>query len=124
MSRSGRESFVSVLKHMFTFTTRRTVAAIAISISHGYTIEVGPAGQDSDPLVKLADNGMRAFSESAAPGKWLVDLLPFCEYCMITRCLTVYSNCDYCSAICPVMAIRTGIQEGSTGVEKASKRCC
>jgi hypothetical protein len=58
-----------VLERILTFTARRTVAAVTLSISHGYTIEVDPAGQNFDPLVKLANDAMLAFSESAASGK-------------------------------------------------------
>ena len=44
-------------------------------VSHGYTVTT-----DGDPLVELADRATREFGEAAAPGAFLVDLLPVSEY--------------------------------------------
>ena len=51
--------------------------AIILKISHGYTIE--PKG--ADPLVDLADEALVQFSLAAAPGAWLVDVLPIRRLC-------------------------------------------
>lgn len=52
----------------------RTTGAIILKLSYGYTIE--PTARD--PLVDLADRAILNFSLSAAPGAWLVDILPGC----------------------------------------------
>lgn len=55
----------------------RTKAGAAIlKISHGYTIERGNA----DPFVDLADKFVEEFCVAAMPGRWLVDIIPSCEY--------------------------------------------
>ena len=59
--------------HIASFTTYSSLAgAIILKLSHGYTIE--PKG--ADPLVDLADEALVQFSLAAAPGAWIVDVLP------------------------------------------------
>ena len=50
--------------------------AVILKIAYGYTIEP----HNRDPLVDLADEALVQFSLAAAPGAWLVDVLPFCAY--------------------------------------------
>ncbi|KAK0501168.1 cytochrome P450 [Armillaria luteobubalina] len=50
---------------------RKTAGAIILQISHGYAIQ-----EESDPLVKLAEETMDQFSLSVAPGGFLVNLIP------------------------------------------------
>lgn len=54
----------------------RSAGAIILKIAYGYTIR--PDG--TDPLVELAEQVQDIFSLAAAPGAWLVDTLPFCNY--------------------------------------------
>lgn len=55
---------------------RTKTGAIILKISHGYTIEP----RKPDPLVDLADKSLEEFSVAATPGRWLVDIIPACEY--------------------------------------------
>lgn len=60
----------------------RTKAGAAIlKISHGYTIEPKKA----DPFVDLADRFLEEFSVAAMPGRWIVDVVPACEYDQYNR---------------------------------------
>jgi len=54
---------------------RKEAGAVILRITYGYT----PNAQGRDPLVDLAEQAMADFSEASAPGKWAVDVLPFCE---------------------------------------------
>lgn len=60
-----------LLKHI-----RKEAGAIILKIAYGYTIEP----HETDPLVELADNTLSRFSVAAHPGRWMVDILPFCEH--------------------------------------------
>lgn len=53
----------------------RYSGAIILKITYGYTID--PIG--TDHLVALVDEVDSIFSESAQPGRWLVDTIPACE---------------------------------------------
>jgi hypothetical protein len=48
---------------------------IILRISHGYTIQ-----EKNDPFVTLADEATEQFSMSTAPGGFLVNLVPPCEF--------------------------------------------
>lgn len=60
----------------------REAGAVILKIAYGYNIE--PHG--SDPLVTLVNDAMEEFSLAAAPGKWIVDTIPFRK--MRSQCLT------------------------------------
>ena len=53
----------------------RTAGAIALKLSHGYSVE--PTG--TDPLVHLVESAAKEFYIATVPGRWLVDSLPFCK---------------------------------------------
>ncbi|EGN98959.1 hypothetical protein SERLA73DRAFT_181707 [Serpula lacrymans var. lacrymans S7.3] len=54
---------------------RKTAGAIILRISHGYEVQDG-----IDPLVELADKALEQLSETAAPGAYLVDIIPILKY--------------------------------------------
>lgn len=54
---------------------RTEAGAIILKVAYGYTIK--PDGPDR--LINLAETAMTQFSESAASGKWLVDVVPTCK---------------------------------------------
>jgi len=51
----------------------RTAGAIILRISHGYEVK-----ERDDPFVALAEEGMLQISLAAAPGAFLVDIVPAC----------------------------------------------
>ena len=55
---------------------RTKTGAAILKISHGYSIEHSRA----DPFVDLADKFVEEFCVAAMPGRWLVDIIPACEY--------------------------------------------
>jgi hypothetical protein len=55
---------------------KKEAGAIILKIAYGYTVE--PHG--NDVLVDLADKVVHEFFLATAPGQWLVDLIPSCEY--------------------------------------------
>ncbi|KAJ7892602.1 cytochrome P450 [Mycena leptocephala] len=54
---------------------RRNAAAVIMKIAYGYSVT-----RNDDPVVALAEEGMRVGSLGGAPGKWLVDSLPFLRF--------------------------------------------
>jgi hypothetical protein len=60
---------------------RKEAGAVILKITYGYTVE---PHDRKDPLVEMAGKCMEDFSEASSPGKWLVDVLPFCEYPVVT----------------------------------------
>ncbi|KAK0234231.1 cytochrome P450 [Armillaria fumosa] len=54
---------------------RKTAGAIILQISHGYAIQ-----EENDPFVKLAEETVVQFSLSAAPGGFLVNLIPILRH--------------------------------------------
>ncbi|KAK0478631.1 cytochrome P450 [Armillaria luteobubalina] len=59
---------------------RKTAGAIILQISHGYAIQ-----EESDPLVKLAEETMDQFSLSVAPGGFWSILFPTSHSRMVSR---------------------------------------
>ncbi|KAG2033225.1 cytochrome P450 [Suillus americanus] len=51
---------------------RHTAGAIILRISHGYEVK-----ENNDPFVDLADHVINNGSQAAAPGAYVVDILPF-----------------------------------------------
>ncbi|KAJ7700780.1 hypothetical protein B0H17DRAFT_1128638 [Mycena rosella] len=54
---------------------QRDAAAVIMKIAYGYTVS-----RNNDHFVALAEEHMRLGSLVSAPGKWLVDSLPFRKY--------------------------------------------
>jgi hypothetical protein len=54
---------------------RKEAGSVILKITYGYTTV--PHG--NDPLVDLASKTMEQFAKATVPGKWMVDVLPFCE---------------------------------------------
>jgi hypothetical protein len=48
---------------------------VILKITYGYTTE----NEGLDPFVDLAQKTMAQFAEATVPGKWPVDILPFCK---------------------------------------------
>ena len=55
---------------------RKEAGSVILKITYGYTTEA----RGNDPFVDLAGRTMEQFAEATVPGKWMVDILPFCEY--------------------------------------------
>ncbi|KAG0709796.1 cytochrome P450 [Suillus ampliporus] len=53
---------------------RHTAGAIILRISHGYEVD-----ENNDPFIDLADRALDQFSQSSAPGAFIVDIVPFCK---------------------------------------------
>ncbi|KAJ7142156.1 cytochrome P450 [Mycena crocata] len=51
------------------------VAACILLINYGHS-----ASDHNDPYIEASSGVMQRFSEAAAPGRWLVDLIPFLKY--------------------------------------------
>jgi hypothetical protein len=54
---------------------KKEAGAVILRITYGYT----PNARGADPLVDLAEKTMRDLGIAAVPGKWSVDVLPFCK---------------------------------------------
>jgi hypothetical protein len=55
---------------------KKEAGAVILKTTYGYTAE--PKGDDY--LIDLAVKTMADFSDATLPGKWPVDIMPFCEY--------------------------------------------
>ena len=53
----------------------REAGSVILKITYGYTAEA----HGRDPFVELAGKTMQTFAEATVPGKWIVDILPFCK---------------------------------------------
>ena len=54
---------------------RSTIGAILLRMSHGYITHT----DGKDPLVQLIGTAAKDFYQATKPGKWFVDIFPFCE---------------------------------------------
>lgn len=54
---------------------RRNAGAVILEISYGWTV----SGAD-DKFVKLIEDGFKVQSEIARPGRWMVDIFPWCTF--------------------------------------------
>lgn len=59
-----------------------------LKITYGYTAEA----HGRDPFVDLAGATMKGFAEATIPGKWMVDILPFCKLAQAGPYSTSNSN--------------------------------
>lgn len=55
---------------------RKEAGSVILKITYGYTT----TAQGSDPFVDLAGRTMGDFAEVTVPGRWMVDVIPFCMY--------------------------------------------
>ena len=58
--------------------------SVILKISHGYSVK-----GNGDPLVEMAQMAMDNLSETTTPGRFLVDLLPFCKFSVSLRFIVV-----------------------------------
>jgi hypothetical protein len=79
-----------------------------MKIAYGYSVT-----RNDDPFVALAEEGMRVGSLGGAPGKWLVDSLPFRK----SRYLDNFEINTTPSPIPSRVVPRRGIQDQSEGME-------
>lgn len=65
------------IEHRINLTTgHREAGSVILKITYGYTAKShGP-----DPFVDLAGATMKGFAEAVIPGKWMVDIFPFCKF--------------------------------------------
>jgi hypothetical protein len=54
---------------------RKEAGAVILRIIYGYT----PEAHGSDPLVDLAEKAMADFADVTSPGRYMVDIFPFCK---------------------------------------------
>lgn len=55
---------------------RKEAGSVVLKIIYGYTTNA----HGRDPFVDLATKTMVEFAEATVPGKYAVDVFPFCEY--------------------------------------------
>ena len=55
---------------------RKEAGSVILKITYGYTT----VSSGNDPFVDLAAKTMQQFADATVPGKWSVDIFPFCEY--------------------------------------------
>ncbi|KAI4652478.1 hypothetical protein J4E93_002681 [Alternaria ventricosa] len=65
---------------------RKEAGSVILKITYGYTT----VANGNDPFVDLAAKTMEQFSDATVPGKWSVDIFPFCEY----RFLMIHAASD------------------------------
>lgn len=54
---------------------RTEAGTVILKITYGYTAR----NHGNDPLVELAGKAVASFAESTVPGRWAVDIFPFCK---------------------------------------------
>lgn len=55
---------------------RKEAGAVILKTTYGYT----PEAHGKDPLVELATQTMSDFADVSTPGRYMMDVLPFCTY--------------------------------------------
>ena len=55
---------------------RKEAGRVILKITYGYTA----VANGNDPFVDMAAKTMEQFADATVPGKWSVDIFPFCEY--------------------------------------------
>ena len=55
---------------------RKEAGSVILKITYGYTA----VANGNDPFVDMAAKTMEQFADATVPGKWSVDIFPFCEY--------------------------------------------
>jgi hypothetical protein len=55
---------------------RKEAGSVILKITYGYTT----VARGNDPLLDLARKTLDQFTEAVVPGKWMVDILPFCKW--------------------------------------------
>lgn len=76
---------IKITNRTFRLTpARREAGSVILKITYGYTTEA----RGKDPFVDLAGKTMVQFAEATVPGKWIVDILPFCKATQVEACKT------------------------------------
>jgi cytochrome P450 len=57
---------------------RKEAVAVVLKILYGYT----PEAHGRDPFVDLASQTLVDFADAATPGRYVVDVMPFCKLCL------------------------------------------
>lgn len=82
-------------------------------MSHGYTTHT----DGKDPLVQLIGIAAKDFYEATKPGRWFVDIFPFCE-CLFYF-LFIYSTIHFLiSKIYPLLGSGCWLQENSCAISE------
>jgi hypothetical protein len=55
---------------------KKEAGAVILKITYGYT----PESHGNDYLVDLVGKTMAEFAECTVPGRWAVDIMPFCKF--------------------------------------------
>jgi hypothetical protein len=61
------------------FALNSCIGAVITKLTYDYDMK-----QENDPFVELAEKAADNFSQSAAPGAWLVDIFPWSEFSIRT----------------------------------------
>ncbi len=85
---------------------KKEAGAVILKITYGYTAEA----HGKDPFVDMAGKTMHEFADATVPGKWAVDIMPFCKYPQPDA----YYMPDRTSEICPRLVARYWIQAHSS----------
>lgn len=75
----------------------RSTGAVVVRMAYGYKIK-----EEDDPIVKLAEATTENFALSTAPGGFMVDVLPICEYALnqaSSECYTYIAAAIFPSAL-------------------------
>jgi hypothetical protein len=104
---------VDLLMTLPLMSMRREAGSVILKIAYGYT----PEAHRRDPLVDLAQHCMHIFADATTPGKWIVDVIPFCETpsSVLLQCLLMTA-----SALPTGLGSRSRIQNYSTPVCSSS----
>ena len=86
-----------------------TIGAILLRMSHGYITQTD--GQD--PLINLIQTASKDFYQATKPGKWFVDILPFCG-CLSSSLTSTDSFVN--SKIYPLLVPRRWLQANSSQI--------
>jgi hypothetical protein len=76
---------------------KKEAGAVILKITYGYTAEA----KGNDYLVDLVGKTMAEFAESTVPGRWAVDIMPFCESIHVQVVSTWRSNSYSAADGCP-----------------------
>jgi cytochrome P450 len=89
-----------------------------LKITYGYTAE--PKGKDY--LVDMAVRTMHEFSESTIPGKWPVDIMPFCEYHRLYHVTSLINTVQYLPDWMPGTGFKRTAREMAAQLQKTTEQ--
>jgi hypothetical protein len=100
---------------------RTEAGAVILKITYGYTAR----NRGRDPLVELAGKAVWTFAEATVPGKWAVDVFPFCECgeLLIVSASIIASPCggDVALTTCSGVASTEPLQLENNGLTAGSE---